>query len=269
MASKPTSKFRRLTDRLAKGELLTPWIERELVTAGESAWPNEYAIKIINKERHFDGYFHPSGHASAAELALFYEFHPGYQTQHESLSANDVMTFQVGSAYHALIQSMLIHMGLTTAEEVEVSFVSEKRWCSGTLDIRRLTLPGSGKVMPIEIKSTGHYPVSPYFLEKYMAQFQVYMDIGDEEPQEQGLMLFLEKSSPHRFHELLVKRDEVLLQRIYRKWSRVLEAIEFDDPSMLEYPCHEIDSREHKQCAARFICRLGAPTGEKRPTMSQ
>ena len=258
--------FRRLGDRAAAGELLTPWLERELVTRGESTWPDEYSIRVVNKERVFDGYFHPSGHASAAELALFYEFHPGYQTYREMLSSSEVMMFQVGSAYHALVQSMLIHIGLTIPEEVEASFVSEDRHCSGTLDVRRLTLP-SGRVMPIEIKSAGHFPVGPYFMDKYMCQFQVYMDLGDDEPQEEGLILFLEKSSPHRFREVLIKRDEILLQSIYRKWDRVLEAIEFDDPSMLDYPCHEVDSRVHKECPARFICRLGAPTGEKKPVM--
>lgn len=259
------SKFRRLTDSVASGNLLVPWLERELVTRGEFSWPDDYSIHIINKERIFDGYFHPSGHASAPELQLFYEFHPDFQTYHEPLSAGNIMTFQVGSAYHALIQSMLIHMGLTTVDEVEVSFVSDRRHCSGTLDIRRLTLP-NGKVLPIEIKSAGRFPVPPYFMDKYMAQFQVYMDLGDDEPQEEGLMLFLEKQSPHRFREILIKRDENLLQTIYRKWDRVLEAIEFSDPSMLDYPCHEIDSRGHLECPARFICRLGAPTGEKRPS---
>lgn len=264
MGTKPKSKFRRLADSISQGALLVPLIERELVTRGEDTWPDEYSIRIINKERSFDGYFHPSGHASAPELQLFYEFHPDYRTLHEPLSSGDVMTFQVGSAYHALVQSMLIHMGLTTKEEVEVSFVNDGRYCSGTLDIRRLTLP-HGRVLPVEIKSAGFFPVSPYFLDKYMAQFQVYMDLGDDEPQEEGLMLFLEKATPHRFHEVLVKRDEDMLHRIYRKWDRVQEAIEFNDPSMLEYPCHEVDSRGHRECSARFICRLGMPTGEQRP----
>jgi len=262
---KKPNKFRRLTDRIASGELLTPWLERELVTLGENSWPDEYSIRIVNKERRHDGYFHPSGHASAPELQLFYEFSPEHETIHESLSASDVMMFQVGSAYHALIQSMLIHMGLTTEDEVEHDFKNEERHCSGTLDIRRLTLP-NGQVMPIEIKSAGHFPVGPYFMEKYVSQFQVYMDLGDDEPQEEGLLLFLEKTSPHRFREILVKRDESMLKRIYSRWDRVLEALEFNDPSMLQYPCHEIDSKAHQSCPARFICRLGPPTGERRPS---
>lgn len=261
MPQKP-SLFRRMSDSISSGGVLTPWLERELVTKGENSWPEEYSIRVVNKERHHDGYFHPSGHASASELQLFYEFSPEYQTVHENIGVNQIMMFQVGSAYHALIQSMLIHMGLTTEEEVEVSFVSEKRHCSGTLDIRRLTLP-NGKVVPVEIKSAGHFPVGDYFMKKYTNQFQVYMDLGDDEPQEEGLMLFLEKSTPHRFHEIMIYRDEQLLDQIYRRWERVLEAIEFNDPSMLEYPCHVVDSKAHKECPARFICRLGPPTGEK------
>lgn len=260
--AKKQSQFRRLTDKIASGDLLTPHLERELVTRGEGVWPEEYAIRVYNKERQFDGFFHPSSHADAAELQLFYEFNPEYKTYRPALSAGTIMTFQVGSAYHALIQSMLIELGFTTPEEVEVSFVDKTRWCSGTMDIRRLTLP-SGATTMVEIKSAGWTPKEVPL--NYQKQFQVYMDLGDDEPQEEGLMLFLQKTAPHNFREFRIKRDEIMLHNIYRKWDRVREALEFNDPSMLQYPCHEVDSKAHQDCPARFLCRLGPPTGERRP----
>lgn len=263
MPKKQPSKFRRLTDTIGSGDLLTPHLERELMVRGENAWPEEYAIRVVNKERVHDGNFHPSSHADAAELALFYEFSPEYRVVRDAPTSDLIMTFQVGSAYHALVQSMLIHFGFTTEDEVEVSFTNEKRRCSGTLDVRRLTLP-NGDVYPLEIKSAAFIPKEPPIY--YQKQFQVYMDLGDDEPKEEGIMLFLQKTAPHRFKEFRIQRDEIMLQGIYRKWQRVLEAIEFNDPSMLEYPCHEVDSRAHQECPARFVCRLGAPTGERRPT---
>lgn len=254
------NRFRRLTDKIATGELLTPYLERELVTRGEGVWPEEYAIHVFNKERVWDGYFHPSSDANLAELQLYYMFHPDYLVKRDPPGVETIMTFQVGSAFHALVQSMLIELGFTTKEECEVHFVDEGHHCSGTLDVRRLTLP-NGRVVPIEIKSAGFLPKEPPL--GYQAQFQVYMDLGDDEPQEEGLMLFLEKSNPHRFREFRIQRDEEMLGTIYRRWDSVLEAIEFDDPSMLPYPCHEVDSKAHKACPARFICRLGPPTGER------
>lgn len=258
-----SSKFRRLTDGLSRREVLVPHLERALVTRGEHAWPEEYPIRIYNKERVHDGYFHPSSHAGAAELQLYYEFHPEFRAERGAPSPELLMLFQVGSAYHALVQSMLIELGFTTKEEVEVGFRNEKRHCSGTLDIRRLTLPNE-KVVPVEIKSTGFMPKEPPL--GYLQQFQIYMDLGDDEPQEEGLMLFLEKSSPHRFREFTIHRDEEMLKDIYKRWARVLEAIDFSKPDMLTYPCHVVDSKAHKECSARFVCRLGPPTGERRPT---
>jgi len=248
---------------VSSGGLLIPHLERALVSSGNT-WPEEYAIKIHNKERHWDGFFHPSSHITPAEMQLFYVFHPKYQTHKDSLSVDTIMTFQVGSAYHALVQSMLIHLEFTTPEECEVHFFSDVRHCSGTMDIRKLTLL-NGDTLPVEIKSAAFFGKDTTPPPQYIQQLQVYMDLGCEEPQEQGLLLFLQKQHPHKFREILIQRDEKMLNDIYAKWNRVLEAIEFDDPSMLTYPCHERDTQSHRECPARFICRMGPPTGERYP----
>lgn len=257
---KPKSRFRRLTDSIAAGGLLVPHLERALVTQGE-VWPEEYPIRVYNKERRFDGYFHPSSDAMKSELQLYYEYHPEHREELyiQPLSASDIMTFQVGSAYHALIQSMLIHLGFTTEDQIEQHFVNKKHHVSGTLDVRQLELP-NGDSVPVEIKSAAFMREPPA---GYIAQLNLYLDNAFDEPQDVGLLLICEKVAPHRLKEWIIKRDEVLLRRIYRKWNNVLEAIEFNDPSMLEYPCHELDTKAHKECPARFICRLGAPTGER------
>lgn len=256
-------RFARLTDSLSEGWILVPELERALLS--QKVWPDEYVIRVRNKESIDDGYFHPSQHALAPELQLFYEFHPNIKLPQQPPRVEQIMTFQVGSAFHALVQSMLIHLGMLDPSEVECSFVNERRHCSGTLDIRAMTMP-DGRRMPVEIKSVGYVNnVSPRLMDKYIAQLNVYMDLGCEEPQEEGLLLLLEKRYPHRFKEVLVRRDEMLLKSIYRRWDRVREALEFDDPSMLDFPCHEPDSVSHRECPARFVCPLGMPTGERQP----
>lgn len=259
MAAKKTSQVRRLADSLQAGHILVPTIEKALLRA-QDIWPAEYAIKVYNKERTFDSYFHPSSDTLTPELQLFYEFSPDYDLPKDPLTSAQIMTFQVGSAYHSLIQSMLIHLDMLDPAEVEVGFRDERRHCSGTLDIRSMKMP-NGQSMPVEIKSAGYGASIPqHFMDKYIAQLNVYMDVGCGEPQEQGLLLILEKQSPHRFREILVKRDEILLSQIYRRWNHVLEAVEFGDPSMLQFPCHEFNSKAHVDCPARMVCPLGRPT---------
>jgi hypothetical protein len=85
------------------------------------------------------------------------------------------------------------------------------------------------------------------------------MDLGCEEPQEKGIILFMSKPSPHKFKEFIIYRDESILNEVYSKWSRVREAIEFNDTSMLEYPCHEVNSKGHVECPANKVCILGKP----------
>lgn len=235
MATKATKPnlFRRLNDTVGLGGILTPHIERELLLRGEDVWPEEYAIKVYNKERRWDGYFHPSSHAALSGRELFYLFHPDpeVRVKQPPPSVELIMTFQVGSAYHSLLQSMLIHLGFTTEEDCEVSFVNKERHCSGTIDVKQVTLPDGSKHL-LEIKSAGYLPKSPP--DYYVKQVQVYMDAAFETPQQTGILLFLEKSAPHRFKEFLIERDERILDEVYSKWNTVLEALEFNDPSMLE-----------------------------------
>ena len=251
------SKFRTMKNSNKEEGLLVPYLNQEITRLGDNVWPEEYAIKLYNKERVWDGYFHPSVHAAAAELALYYEFHPDWNIRAPQSNVDKIMTFQVGSAYHSLLQSMFIHMGLTTEEEVEVGFTNEERWVSGHIDIRKIWLP-NGEVLPVEIKSTGYLPKEPS--ENYIKQFQIYMDVGCEEPQEKGIMLYLAKTYPHKFREFIVYRDEKILNEVYNKFDRVWEAIGTDNPDMLEFPCHEIDSREHQWCIANRVCKLGPPS---------
>lgn len=250
-------KFRKLLDSLKGGEILVPILEKELIAQGPKVFENEYLVPVRNKERKPDGYFHPSSHANAPDLLLYYEFHPKYDLKRDPLTRDMTMAFQVGSVYHSMLQSMLIKLGLTTKEEVEVSFVSEKRHCTGMLDVRKVTLP-SDRHFPLEIKSAAYLPTTPQ--PSYLRQFQVYMDIGCGEPQDEGLILYIEKAYPHRFREFLIKRDEPTLKAIYDKWNRVLEAIDVNSIDGLEFPCHEKNSKAHRECSARNVCILGRPS---------
>lgn len=246
----------RTLESLHKKQLLTPHFERALLGAD---WPEEYAIRVVNKERIWDGRFHPSGDADADLLYLYYRFHPDYHLDYERPSPELEMTFQIGNAYHAVVQSMLIHLGFTSMDECERGFVNDKHWCSGTLDIRKVFLP-NGDTPPVEIKSTGWLPKEPMI--KHQKQLQIYMDLGCEEPQERGILLYVEKSQPHRLLEFVIQRDETMLKEIYTKWALVREAIELGDQSLLRECCVR-NTKDHWGCPARHVCRIGSPEARR------
>ena len=244
---------------IANKEILVPHLEVALLRHGEKVWPDEYTIKVHNKERRWDGYFHPSSHASMGELRLFYEFGRNEDMEYPRLTVDDILTFQVGSAYHALLQSMLIHMGFTTLEEIEVPFTNVERWCSGRVDVRRCHIPERVSPLLVDIKSAAFLPKSPPL--QYVRQVQLYMDLAPGGPFEEGIILYFTKQAPHKLREFHLRRDEDVLNEVYDKWSRVREAIEFDDPSMLKDCCNR-NTKEHRLCPARFICRIGPPVLE-------
>jgi hypothetical protein len=256
-AKKPDKRFRRAFDAIANQKVLVPYLESALVGRGSTSWPDEWTIKVDNKEHLFDGYFHPSGHAAMPALMLYYQFHPDTQPRLEfgRETPISVMTLQMGSAIHALVQSMLVHLDLVDPEEVEVSFVNEFRHCSGTLDARKLKV-ADGPLL--EIKGWARLPQKP--LPQHELQMQPYMDLGCEEPRDYGILLYVEKPYPHRFQEFIVRRDEQILEAIYRKWAAVREAIETSDPSrLLNCPGCEPNNKVHAACPARFVCRIGPP----------
>ena len=256
-SKRESTRFRRFFDGISRREILVPHLEREMLMRGREAWPDEYPIKVDNKEKRFDGYFHPSSDAAAPPLFLYYKFHDAMALEAEVLSTDLLLTFQFGSALHAILQSLLVECGFTTVEECEVSFKDEKRWCSGHVDVRRLTMPNI-EPMPVEIKSWGFLPkqVVPY----HEAQMQVYMDLADDEPYQRGLVLYAQKQSPHRLREFVVERNEDMLTEIYRKWRDVLEAVALNDPSRFETCTGCVpNNKVHFECPARNICRIGPP----------
>jgi len=245
----------RTISKLSRNESLTPYLEQAIVQAN---WPEEYAIKVHNKERVWDGYFHPSSDAANEELFLYYKFSEAGRLKWEPFSPGSIMAMQIGSAIHALVESMLIHLEFTTPEFCEVPFINEKNWCSGTVDVQRVTLrDGSGETPPIEIKSCS---VLPQKVSKaHILQLQPYLDMACGEPQDYGIVLYIEKSYPHRLGEFRVERDQALLDSVYAKWSRVRDAIESKGPTTTMQNCCNPNTTIHYECPARFICRQGPP----------
>ena len=230
-------------------EPITPFIEEALIKAD---WPEEYPVKVYNKERKFDNMYHPSSDTTAGELQLYYKFHPDWRPllQEERIGPTLQMTFQVGSAFHSIIQSMLVHLGFTSLDKVEVKFKNEERMIAGAVDVLELTTP-DGESFIVDIKSTNQLPKEiPY---NYQMQLRVYQDNCPGAPDRMAI-LYIEKSYPHRIRTIEVQKDEAELNRVYDKWFRVRVAIGNNDNSGLKTCCKGPGTNEYNGCPARNFC---------------
>ena len=234
-----------------RGEIITPYIEEALLRAD---WPEEYPIRVYNKEREFDNMYHPSTHITKGELALYYEFHPELRLmrKEERISPTLQMTFQIGSALHSMMQSMLIHLGFTKEDKVEVRIRNEERLIAGAIDILELTTP-DGERFLVDIKTTNRLPLEASYT--YSMQLRVYQDNHPDAP-ERMTLLFVEKAYPHKLRAIEVHKDQDELDKLYNKWDRVRVAIGKNDPSELKQCCNGPETDEFLTCPARSICHL-------------
>ena len=240
----------RTLSSFAKKEVIVPHIESALIK--NNTWPEEYPVKVYNKERVWDGMFHPSSDSDLGEYQLYYKFHPDFHNllEVESISPSTKLTFQIGSALHAVIQNLLIQLGFCTLDDVEVKFINKDRMMSGTVDILHLRLP-NGEDYLIDIKSTSREPKeAPY---NYAMQLRIYQDNCPGAPDKMAL-LYISKTYPHKFYEIVVEKDNKELNDLYDKWNRVKVAISANDTKHLKRCCGDISDKRYLSCAAKHIC---------------
>lgn len=233
-------------------EVITPFLEEAIAT--KFVWPEEYPVKVYNKERVFDNMFHPSTDIMYGETFLYYKFHPNlrHQLKEEKISPTLLMTFQIGSVFHAIMQNMLLHLGFTTEEQIEVKVWNEERMISGHIDIAELNLP-DGSSFLVDLKSCNTLPNAASY--QYAMQLRVYQDNHPGAPERMAL-LFIEKPHPHRMRAIEVHKDQEQLDKLYDKWNRVRVAIGKNDPTELVSCCNGPGDDVYSICNARQICHL-------------
>jgi len=233
-------------------EPITPYLEEALMRG--DIFPKEYPVKIFNGIREFDDMYHPSSDVMAGELQLYYRFHPEKRLlcQEERISPTLAMTFQIGSAFHSVIQNLLIHLGFTSLEKVEVKFRNEERKIAGAVDVLELTTPDGEKFL-VDIKSTNQLPNEAS--EQYAMQLRVYQDNCPGAPERMAL-LFIQKSYPHKIKTIEVFKDDEKLKDLYDKWDRVRVAIRNNSSAGLRHCCSGPTDELFLKCPARNICEF-------------
>lgn len=221
-----------LVKNLVNRYKLVPLIENYIDKEGDFEWSTEF------KPKEGDDAFHPSGDCLPSLYDLYWM---AKETgTHGAVSTSLRKSFGVGHYWHAYLQEIVTRAGW--ADESAIERRGTKIWKVRSSDEGEEPLPyhwatGAGDIAPIEIptwkgivdiKTMNSFDFKRNALPewakyKYIAQLNMYMDFFEEE---EGMIFAVNKDSPHDFKEFMVRRDQQLIDSIYRKWKFVGEALD-------------------------------------------
>jgi hypothetical protein len=203
--------------------------------------------------------FHPSGHCTPPPSAL-YEMAQALLTGNfvkKEWGAAMLKTFMVGHFWHQLLQKAVLDLGFAepsaierkgkkgwgySLAEPETPWHSAKwdpkpyHWATGAGDVAPCSIPGHGDyVVDFKTMSSHQFKtngIPDWAADKYEAQINIYMDFFELE---RGLIVAVNKDSPHDFKEFEFERNQELIDRIYDKWEFVSACLdEGEAPSTLD-----------------------------------
>jgi hypothetical protein len=214
------------TRNLVKRHKLVPHLDRWLENE-----PEHLAFQYEVKEK--DNAWHPSGHCTPPVTDLYYYAVEGYKEERK-LSSTQIKTFTVGHFWHQLLQLGCQELGFAGPEHIErkgkKQWGMDNRWSplpfhwtTGAGDVAPCTLP-NGEQFIVDFKTMGAHdfrkPWSPdmWFAAKYECQINIYMDYF---VLERGIIIPVQKDSPHELKEIEFERNQPLIDAIYDKWEFV------------------------------------------------
>lgn len=201
-----------------------------------------------------DDAWHPSGHCTPSLHELW------LHAQHrevEDISPSLRKTFMVGHFYHQYLQHVVLHkLGFAHEHSIERRGAKVWQWLdSADPDVASLPKPwnwatGSADIAPCKIPHHGLFVVDfktmntldykrnhppERFADKWECQLNVYMDWFDLE---RGLVVAVQKDSPHEMKEFEYRRNEPLIAAIYEKWNIVAQCLDegIEPPADEEFP---------------------------------
>lgn len=247
----PKSEKYNFNKNLVKRHKLAGHLDRYLGTEVE-----EFEFKFKPKEE--DHGFHPSGHCTPSVTDLYEMAYkniprPGIRLVPVKKDWGTAMlkTFMVGHFWHQLLQKAVVDLDLAKPEAIErrgirgwgitpLETAEEQAVAHGTGQAYKPYhwATGSGDVAPCSIPEYGDYVVDyktmsamqfrtagipDWAAHKYEAQINIYMDFFEID---QGLILAINKDSPHDFKEFEFVRNQPLIDAIYEKWQFVSECLD-------------------------------------------
>ncbi len=232
----------------AKGEILVPHLNNWFANAD---FPDEIPISIhMNKEK--DDAFHPS---SALECLRVLQANQERLMLPRVTRMESQKNFAFGHFSHGLIQWVVVEaLGFATWDDIEQEFdfdlvtpAGNPYRVRGFPDITRCVVPNKGTYL-VDVKTMNarvYAQTNPGYdlINKYEAQVRLYLDFAGLD---EGIILFSEKDTPHRFKERIVTRDDQQVDRIVKGWEKVVDARAAGE--VAPCTCYEPD-----ECPAREI----------------
>lgn len=245
----PKSEKYNFTKNLVKRHKLVGHLDRYLGTEVK-----DFEFKYEPKK--IDIAWHPSGHCTMSVSELYDYAQPFLDPNTKVVMKNDHgvalnKTFLVGHFWHQLLQKAVLDLGLAEPSAIERRGI--RGWGEGELKIdptngmQIMVEPGipwhtfkplhwatgAGDVAPCSIPGHGDYVVDfktmsshqfksnglpDWCKDKYEAQINIYLDFFDLE---KGLIIPIQKDSPHDLREVEFVRNQPLIDAIYQKWEFV------------------------------------------------
>lgn len=231
-----------LTKNLAKRTKLVQHLD-----AAFSTFDEELEFKYESKEK--DNAFHPSGDCTPSVVDLYSKacsIIDGDAT-FDPISGSLRKTFLVGHFWHAVLQHILVsklefaepsaieRKGHTVWGRTGNSFDSSSvpsafHWATGAADVAPCTIPKHGDFL-VDFKTMNGVDFSrnsppQWAVGKWECQLNIYMDWFDLD---RSLLIGIQKDSPHEFREWEFRRNQPLIDAIYRKWEIVSICLDEDD----------------------------------------
>jgi hypothetical protein len=202
--------------------------------------------------RPYDGWFHPSTHATWNIRQLTYYLTDGAKVPQARPELLFVLAVTQGKFWHAFVQSLLLANGIM--EKDEVPLVDEEHKRRGHTD----GLLTNGELFEFKtaservIKKLSTVEDLKEYKPEYYAQTQDYLDMAGAEKMRYFVMSL---SAPFPMVEFVVHADPHF-QSAQR--AKYLQALMHADAGTLPQPCCAIKSPESKSCPVRSLCPYGA-----------
>lgn len=234
---------RNFTRNLVKRHKLAGHLDRYLSTEVEE-FEFAYEPKVE------DDAWHPSGHCTPPVTALYglaKSIIDG-TAEKKQWDVGMLKTFMVGHFWHQLLQKAVVDLGFASPEAIEVQGVRRWgeivgprtakpfHWATGAGDIAPCSIPGAGDYV-IDFKTMSSHQfnssgIPEWAADKYEAQINIYMDFFGLE---KGIILAINKDTPHNFKEFEFERNQPLIDAVYDKWEFVSECLDNDEaPTTLD-----------------------------------
>lgn len=243
--------FRRMLRELTEGKVIVPIIRAALSNPTFTGFevPVEGWIP-----RPYDGWFHPSTHATWTDRQLTYYLTHGAKVPAEQPDLLFVLSVTQGKFWHEFIQRILLQKGIMVRKEVPLRDEIHNRTghTDGELESGRLFEFKTASERVIR-KMTSVEDLKEY-KPGYYAQTQDYLDMAGAEEMHYFIM---QLSAPFAMEEFIVPADPEFQAAQRAKYRRAIEAAQ---SGTLPNACCAIGSAESKGCPVRNFCPIGAMT---------